>query len=153
MTISAQTRRIKIGKSAKFLARAEDRGRSSLLLKQTVVGGILRRTAAMMRRTHNNMAASIFLLVVVSLMVGGARGVANSRNATNRQNSEFVSIISTLFELGIYKRKQESKKTRNQEIKKENKNSTIKATKNKRKYSLFLLITFLVEFLFSCFLL
>ena len=77
------------------------------------------------------MAASIFLLVVVSLMVGGARGVANSRNATNRQNSKFVSIISTPFEVVIFKRKQEKKK--------ENKNST---KKKKKKLYLFFLVTF-----------
>ena len=118
MTISAQTRRIKIGKSAKFLARAEDRGRSSLLLKQTVVGGILRRTAAMMRRTHNNMAASIFLLVVVSLMVGGARGVANSRNATNRQNSKYPLYLPFLWREFIKENKKGRKRRRKHEKKK-----------------------------------
>ena len=45
-------------------------------------------------------------------------------------------------EVGIYKRKQESKKTRKQENKKENKNSTKKPTKKtikkKRKFSFFL---------------
>ena len=55
-------------------------------------------------------------------------------------------------EVGIYKRKQESKKTRKQENKKENKNSTKKPTKKtikkKRKF-LFFLDAFLVESVFS----
>ena len=71
-------------------------------------------------------------------------------------------------EVGIYRRKQESKKTRKQELdqesdqekrkkKKENTLSTKKAPKitikKKRKIFLFSLVAFLVESVFSCFLL
>ena len=59
-------------------------------------------------------------------------------------------------EVGIYKRKLESKKTRirprKRSRKQENKNSTKKATMKKIKNFLFFLIPFLVEFLFSDFL-
>ena len=46
-------------------------------------------------------------------------------------------------EVGIYKRKQESKKTRKQELDQES---------DQEEKLIFFLITFLVEFLFSCFL-
>ena len=70
-------------------------------------------------------------------------------------------IIHSSREVGIYKRKQESKKARKKEKrtrprkrprKKENKNSTKKAIKKIRKKNPFFLISFLVEFLFSNFL-
>ena len=88
---------------------------------------------------------------------------------------ESGSIAPLSSEVGIYKRKQESKKTRKQELdqerikktrkKNENKNSTWKAIKKKRKKQeldqgsdhekrknfIFFLIAFLVEILFSFF--
>ena len=55
-----------------------------------------------------------------------------------------------LSEVEIYKRKQESKKKRIQGRKQELDQENKKTTKKKRKNFLFFLISFLVEFLFSC---
>ena len=54
--------------------------------------------------------------------------------------------------MGIYNRKQESKKKRKKELDQESDQENKKTTKKKRKNFLFFLITFLVEFLFSFFL-
>ena len=65
------------------------------------------------------------------------------------QYLNYVEInIAQFAEVGIYKRKQESKKTRNKERKHE---LDLESDQEKKKVFSFFLVAFLVEFLFSFF--
>ena len=80
-------------------------------------------------------------------MSGSGKGLRISKGL------KLVVCLLRVSELGIYKRKQESKKTRTRPRKRSRKQELDQESDHeKRKTILFFLITFLVEILFSCFL-